>query len=48
VYKEIEVQKLTNENEMLKKDIQTTIKIHELEIKVDELHKENNKLKSSL
>ena len=35
--KEIEVQKLTNENEMLKKEIQTSIKIHELEKRTLEL-----------
>ena len=35
--KEIEIQKLTNENEMLKKDIQTSIKIHELEKRTLEL-----------
>ena len=35
--KEIEVQKLTNENEMLKREIQTNAKIHELEKRTLEL-----------
>lgn len=35
--KELEIQKLTNENEILKKDIQTSIKIHELEKRALEL-----------
>ena len=35
--KEIEIQKLTNENEMLKREIQTNIKIHELEKRTLEL-----------